>query len=308
VGLIFLTLVVSVEGFWRSRGHHPSVVDSPDYWGLHRARVQDRSDQVVLIGGSRMQLGFDSDTFHRMFPSRPITRLEINGTSPMGSLRNLADDPKFCGTVICSCTALSFLSEQWNAQQEYLQSYRELNPLNQFEPWIRSRLQHRLVILNPNVSSGLVTDVFQGKLPEPLNRTTRLDRSQPTNFASVRESAKRTVLRRIKNRDYNIDDEQWLADVRVVGEWVERIKARGGQVVFVRFPTTDEHWQFFEQLTPREVFWDRLPELTGAPCVHFRDYATLSRFDCPDTSHLDCTDAPGFTRELIKILQTRNLL
>ena len=79
-------------------------------------------------------------------------------------------------------------------------------------------------------------------------------------------------------------------------------------MVFVRFPTTDEHLAASEAVNPKAEFWDRFAAATRATTVHFLDYPELSRFDCPDTSHLDKRDAPAFTSALGDILVEKGVL
>ncbi|HSH09732.1 MAG TPA: hypothetical protein VK995_05055, partial [Oceanipulchritudo sp.] len=80
---------------------------------------------------------------------------------------------------------------------------------------------------------------------------------------------------------------------------VDKITARGGKVVFIRFPSTEDLRQLEQELWPRDAFWDRLIAETGAPGIHFEDYADLSGFWCPEWSHLSRVDAVTFTRNLI---------
>ena len=79
-------------------------------------------------------------------------------------------------------------------------------------------------------------------------------------------------------------------------------------MVFIRFPTTDEHWDVDEQVFPKHVYWDQLGRLTGAETIHFRDVPSLAHFDCPDTLHLDYRDAPEFTGALLDELVTQGVL
>ena len=79
-------------------------------------------------------------------------------------------------------------------------------------------------------------------------------------------------------------------------------------MVFVRFPTTDEHWEIDEKVFPKRVYWDQVERLTGGKTIHFRDVPSLANFDCPDTSHLDYRDAPKFTAALLDELIKRDVL
>ena len=85
--------------------------------------------------------------------------------------------------------------------------------------------------------------------------------------------------------------------------YVRMIQDRGGRVAFIKYPITDESWQYDEAEFPKSLYWDALAARTSATCIHFRDYAELSCFDCPDTSHIDAADAPSFTHSLMQVLE-----
>ena len=92
-------------------------------------------------------------------------------------------------------------------------------------------------------------------------------------------------------------------DLRRTRESVEAIRGRGGQVVFLRFPSTGKLRELENQFSPRAGFWDRLIAAAGAPGIHFEDHATLRDFDCPEWSHLTDADATRFSRSLMPILE-----
>jgi hypothetical protein len=84
----------------------------------------------------------------------------------------------------------------------------------------------------------------------------------------------------------------------------DKIKARGGQVLFVRTPSSGPYLQGENIVFPREKYWDRLLAETQCPGIHFMDYPAIAHFDCPEFSHLQLKDAVTFTKEFVKILNT----
>ena len=78
--------------------------------------------------------------------------------------------------------------------------------------------------------------------------------------------------------------------------WVERIQARGGRVVFARFPSTGEVLAVDEAMRSRREHWDRFAARTAAETLHFQDVPGLAGFDCPDGAHLDRGDTARFHR------------
>jgi hypothetical protein len=87
-------------------------------------------------------------------------------------------------------------------------------------------------------------------------------------------------------------------NTRSIAAMVERIQGRGGRVVFVAMPSSGLVRDIDERRFPKELFWNRFITIVKAPAVHFEDVAALSRFTCPDGSHLDMRDQMEFTRAL----------
>jgi hypothetical protein len=84
---------------------------------------------------------------------------------------------------------------------------------------------------------------------------------------------------------------------------VAKIQARGGQVVFVRFPVGGPLKGLEDKLTPRAQTWDPLTKATQAPAIHFEDYPELASFSCPEWSHLSAADSVEFTKRLVPHLR-----
>ena len=58
-----------------------------------------------------------------------------------------------------------------------------------------------------------------------------------------------------------------------------------------------------KKVFPRERFWNRILDSTGAPGIHFEDYPSLSHFQCPEFSHLTPSDAIVYTKSLVEIIE-----
>ena len=84
---------------------------------------------------------------------------------------------------------------------------------------------------------------------------------------------------------------------------VDKIRARGGQVIFVRTPSSGPFLMGEKMGFPREKYWNRLLTYTNCPGIHFEDYPVIAHFECPEFSHLKQTDAIIFTKAFIKILR-----
>ena len=83
---------------------------------------------------------------------------------------------------------------------------------------------------------------------------------------------------------------------------IDKIRSRGGLVIFVRPPSSGEVLENEKRTFPREQYWDRLLEYTNTPGIHFSDYPAIANFSCPELSHLAPKDGVTFTSHLIEIL------
>jgi hypothetical protein len=97
------------------------------------------------------------------------------------------------------------------------------------------------------------------------------------------------------------NDEQLAAIITETRRDVERIRARGGDVVFIRLPYAGVY-EGEDERFPRDRFWDRLLRETGAIGVAWQDHRELQGYDTPDWSHLGPREAERYTRELTRIL------
>ncbi len=77
---------------------------------------------------------------------------------------------------------------------------------------------------------------------------------------------------------------------------VEKFRARGGKIVFVRFPMNGDLKTLEDRDTPRARIWDRLLKETAAPGIYFEDFPELASFTCPEWSHLSAGDSVEFTK------------
>jgi hypothetical protein len=84
---------------------------------------------------------------------------------------------------------------------------------------------------------------------------------------------------------------------------IATLRARGVSVLFVRDPSAGPFRDFEETKLPRAKTWDVLLKETGAPGIHFEDYAELQGHELPDWSHVSSKEADRYTRALASIVQ-----
>ena len=89
-----------------------------------------------------------------------------------------------------------------------------------------------------------------------------------------------------------------------INKEVEKRRARGGKIVFGRFPNSGELKALEDRLNPRARDWDRLLKETKVTGIYFEDFPELASFTCPEWSHLSAGDSVEFSKRLVPYLRT----
>jgi hypothetical protein len=248
--------------------------------------------------------------------------LALVGTCPRPMLNHFAEDETFTGTVICGLTPpLFFMPDQAPMVEEaraYLRHYdnRSISGITDF--YLSIPINSAFASLNKEDLS--LAQLIQQLLRFPNREGAMILPEFPPYFGGITGDRRYHMWSRMENDPafQHRVQQIWLpllklappfggdgltALMQSVGEDVEKIESRGGKVIFLRCPSTDEFRRIESELWPREQYWDKFFELTGAKGIHFEDYPELNQFDCPEWSHLTRSDAVTFTRNLLPIIQ-----
>jgi hypothetical protein len=324
--VLVLGFLVAWETWWRHEGYEPGYEETPELW----AQVRDKSAtgspfEVVLTGSSRIQHDLDLDAWEQDFGGpRPLMLAKV-GTNPRPFVTDLANDPDFRGIFVVGVTeGLFFAPDQAPPAFDaikYLDHYKK-RPFTARTDFILSvPIQSALASMNAeDLRLGTLLRKEWLRLPNRANA--QLMPEFPPYFGRISPD-RRYHMWSLCERPGELQDRirqiwlplfqmgppfggegltQLIASVRAD---VEKIRARGGQVVFVRFPSTGQLRDIERERWPREAYWDRLIAETGAPGIHFEDYPGLKDFPCPEWSHLSRVDAVTFTRNLIPVLREK---
>ncbi len=167
-----------LEGFWRSRGHRPSVADSPGLWAYHRGRLQScPQNGIVVIGSSRALTDFSPDVVHELLPSHPFVQLAISGTaSPIAVLEALAADKGFSGLVVCDVHVRQLQHRDWDGQLTFVRKGAStVFPLTSF---LRANVEGTVAFIEPNLSlRKIMSSLRTGRPPWRVRWLMHPDRS-----------------------------------------------------------------------------------------------------------------------------------
>jgi hypothetical protein len=318
-----LLLIVVVIGGWevylRSKGVTISYDNGKELWADKRAMVYEPSDKTtVFIGSSRIKFDLDIDTWQKE-TGRHAVQLAIEGSSPIPVLTDLGNDPNFHGRLVVDVTeGLFYSGDRYNLQkpETNVAWYKKRTPAEKASFVLDHALESGFVFLdrdflslNEALDQLNIPDrpgVFAfPKFPLDFNRTS-MDRQSSMTPRFVADTH---MQRRVQNVWLFVMDLGKKAPppkqdpvppiLAVVKDAVDKIRARGGEVVFVRTPSSGVMLGVEQHVFPRARCWDPLLAATHCQGIYYTDYDATSHFVCPEWSHLSPEDAIKYTRALI---------
>jgi hypothetical protein len=323
--VLVLAAIISWEFYLRNKGVKIAYDDEEPLWSHKRAMVYEPAESsTVFIGSSRIKFDLDTDTWEKITGDHAIL-LAIEGSNPLPVLHDLADDEKFRGKLIIDVTEPLFFFRNPYAlakPEKNITYYKDITPAQKASFPLNHFLESRLVFLDKrSFSLGAQLDDLeipdragvytgprfpmdfsrvqfsrQSKMTEKFVADTNLQNEVKAVWASLRTMATGPALSE-KQTDSIIQ-----STIKSVKNDVDRIRSRGGQIVFVRTPASGPMKMGELKGFPREKFWDRMLAETHSTGIHFLDYPSLDHFVCPEFSHLSPKDAVVFTGHLIRIL------
>lgn len=314
--VMMLVSLWAYEFFLDKKGFRPSVDHNKDLWSWHRWQATGNQEVLVLVGASRIQLGLHTDTLRQKLPDYAVESLAINGQYPIATLKSLANDESFNGLIIMSFMAQMLEPHYWDMQLAYNQNYEQnFSYYLALDAKLTARLKAHFNFLNPALGlKDVIKSVAQKHhFPEASYVFGHADGSASGDYSLTDTAPLKAHFIQDKLTNYQENPPMslaiWFEQIAKLKQYIDSIQARGGQVVLVRFPTDDGHWQLDEEYYPRKDYWDSLVKtIPDVIAIHFNDDEVLRSFALPDSSHLDEKDSKIFTMRVIEILQSKNLL
>jgi hypothetical protein len=334
---IVVTVVVALciciaawEVYVRSLGYEPTLNDTSDLWAEARRHVEPES--IVLIGDSRIWFDSDLDQLQQGLGKRPV-QLGLAGGCGYPVLEDLANDEHFHGTVICSIVPGLYFAPPGSFPVE-----RGEKAVQRFhgQTWAQRASHEISVPIEKSFAflkqDDLTLEALLKELPVPNRPHAQVPPRFPPYFCSIdRDRRARMVEQcarpgRLQDRVKNgwmalftpppppsfVPAEAFKAKIGeaigvrfrdTIGA-VQKLRARGGKIVFVRFPVSGELKKLEDAATPRARTWDPLLQATAAPGIYFEDFPELASFECPEWSHLSAGDSVEFTKRLVPHLRS----
>lgn len=307
--------VMAYERHLRSEGHLPTVIDTPQLWAQERSRVY--GDQaLVFIGASRTLYGIDLDTVEAMLPQSNAVMLALNGRYPLATLQALAEDADVTGTLLVDVDARGLSEYNWGAQAESNRYFADdWTPSWSVHRRLLSPLQRHGVSLNPRLGWLPMSKSWLEMAPPPFvahdalsaRREGCLDFDR-VDAAGLAQMFKADLERELE-KHLPPPAEAWLNKLAPVKDWVRRIEARGGRVVFFVPPVSGYQSTLVEAAYPRARYWQRFIDHYQLRGWHYLDDdGLLDEITLPDDSHVDASQKGAYTRRLLGNLLREGLL
>ena len=313
-----LSLVLVTLGAWewrmRALGLQAGdLQDGPSFWAEQRRRVDTGEVAVAILGDSRILYATDLDRFEALTGVRPV-QLAIAGSNALPFLEDLAGAVHFKGLAIVGIADRNYFRDGPGLGGAALERYRFESPAVRASFLLHRTFSRELAFLDDNYRlSKLVRHLDDGwrtgaqfPVPERLWKLgTVTDERQTFMWRRVENDARvRTHQRLTWRREAPpIPAGVILSTVERTRAAVARIRARGGDVVFVRPPSAPE-LRVYEDALSRAQGWDRL--LAGADVrgAYLADDPAMRDLVLPEYSHLSRACATVFTDAYVRAVVT----
>ena len=322
--VLFAVALAGWEAFWRSEQYVPSYGNHDGQWAEARRRL-DRPEPgaTAFIGSSRTLFDIDLDVWEELTGVHGV-QLALEGSNPLPILTDIAEDEDFRGLLVVGVTPPLTLMPGIGARAEALERYHKETP----SQWAGQKLSYPLErsFAFYNFDTRLFT-VLDRQAWWPEREGAPYQEPEVRKIENMRRDRQADMWNKVEDDPaYNtIVTSTWQAilehlpppppeDVARaafeellanIARDVEAIRARGGEVVFIRPPSSDWFREFERQATPRERVWEPIIGAADAVGVHFEDYPELSDVKTPEWSHISSRDKERWTRSLVGILKQR---
>ena len=322
-GMLVTGFVVFWEIHFRTRGFTPTYNDDKVLWATKRKEIYKSSDEAtVFIGSSRIKFDLDIPTWKKLTGEDAI-QLAMVATSPRPVLRHLSNDENFRGKLIVDFMEPLFFSPRTfiteKSAQEAIAYFQSETPAQRTSAILNYKLESSLVFLEEgkfglnNLLNDLQLPNRPGVFAFPsfphefevakYDRQTYMTPMFLSNPILIKRQTDNWTKLGALDKTPGIKGEALEAVFKEVKDAVDKIQARGGQVIFVRPPSSGGYLETETVVYPRQQYWDEMLKYTNAPGIHYADYPATAKLVCPEWSHLAPEDVITYTEELVKILQ-----
>lgn len=324
-GLLVLLFLIAWETLWRTKGYIPTFNDDKALWAAKRGEVYQPQDKAtVFLGSSRIKFDLDIPTWEEVTGEKPV-QLSLVGTSPRLLLKDLADDENFKGKLVVDITEVLFFSQNPAFHQSAIEAtsfYKDETPSELVSNRLGFALESSLSFLEERRFS---LNTFLNDL-EILNRPGVFSMPAfPKGFEWTTKDRQTYMSDLFLQNKADVKRQTDIWNILIMGDPtpplgdtalqnmlqeiktdVDKIRARGGKVMFVRTPSSGPMYEGEKKKYPRGKYWNAMLAATNTEGLHFEDDSITAKLVCPEWSHLSRQDAVVYTKQLVRQLQGKN--
>jgi hypothetical protein len=286
--------------------------DSPQAWAEAR-RAADHA-QVAIVGDSRILFDTDQARFQALTGVLPVQVSHV-GTNSRILLELFANDPNFHGLLIVGMAdTMYFGMPVIGLAGEAVHNYAKNDKPSQLTGlWLDRWLQQYLAFMDHDYRlSRMVPKWDHGwrkGVDSPYEDVWKLSETFPGRQYFMWDRIETDAYLRGHARHAwdgfkgpNVPPA--LADKVIArsAEAVRRIRARGGDVIFIRPPSAPQLRVNEQKRIPRTLGWDRLLVGASAKGIHADDLPQAQNLVIPEWSHLSRKCAAVFTDAYVRRL------
>jgi hypothetical protein len=288
------------------------IDDSPQAWGEAR-RAADLAP-VAIIGDSRILFDTDQARFEQLTGVRPVQVAHV-GTNSRTLLEHFANDRNFHGLLIVGMADIIYFGRPGiGLAATAVHNYDKNNKPSQLTGlWIDRWLQQHLAFMDADYrlsrwairfdngwrkgADSPYDDVWKIAEVFPGRQYFMWDRIEAPGYL---QSHARYAWHGFKRPP--IPPALTNKVIARTAEAVRRIRARGGDVIFIRPPSAPQLRVNEERSLPRSAGWDRLLAGANAKGIHADDLPQAQNLLIPEYSHLSRKCATVFTDAYVRRL------
>ena len=305
--------ITALEVNARRIGLNPGDLDNSEVAWV-KERVRSESADVAIVGDSRILFDTDLDRFEPLTGTRPV-QLAIHGTSALTLLEDAASNENFRGLLVVGLADTMFF-QPFDGYGGYVKRRGDFtSPSGQLGIEIDHILQRRLAFLDSNyrlsVAAHRLDPDFRPGVEGPKHDIWKVQEVGENRATSMWPRVEHDLAYRARTRwAWKGFKEKYPYTPQLIAKGharavkaVKAIRARGGEVVFVR-PPSDIHLRVNEEAQlPKTKGWDALLRNTQAVGVHNDDLpAEVQNLTMPEWSHLNRACATVFTDAYVRRL------
>jgi hypothetical protein len=315
VAVTLVAAVTAIEVNARRLGLDAGDLDNSEVaWVEERAKSEAAA--VAIVGDSRILFDTNLDRFEQLTGERPV-QLAIHGTSALTLLEDVASNEAFHGLLIVGLADTMFF-QPFDGYGGYVRRRGDFTSVSgRIGIAIDHMLQRRLAFLDSSYRLSVLAyrldPDFRAGVEGPLHDIWKLSEvgegRQTWMWPRIETDARlrghaRWAWKGFKEKFPYTPELIAKGQARAKAA-VDKIRARGGDVVFVRPPSSPQLRVNEEAQVPRAKGWDVLLSNTHSVGVHFDDLpAAVQGLTLPEWSHLNRQCATVFTDAYVRRLTT----